>query len=257
MQMDEIVIDQDQKTKEKVYSMRSIWVGTFLGGPLTTGYLAAENFKALGQADKVKPTWTIAIIATVIVFGGVLMIPNVEKVPTHLIPLFYTAIAYVVVNNLQGNKIKQYIEETGQVFSGWRSAGIGLICAVISIAPIFMYVFATDPILTAGSKTYGDLNHEVYFDVNTISNAEVDEVANALTQAEFFDREQQKAVFLQKDESGYAISIPLIEGAWNDNDVVSYYESLRQEVQRSITGKAVIINLCDDEDVSVVHKSLR
>ena len=55
----------------KLYNGRAIYIGTFLGGPLVAGYLAAENFKRFGQPDKVRTAWVVAIIATVVIVGAV------------------------------------------------------------------------------------------------------------------------------------------------------------------------------------------
>ena len=175
---------EEQEQTRKIYSMRSIWAGTFLGGPLTAGYLIAENFKTLGQKEKVKPTWTIAIIATIIIFGGIFMIPNADKIPRQIIPLIYTAIAYYIVNEIQGDKIKTYISETGKAFSVWRSLGVGLIWAIITMIPILIYVLLTDPTLTATTKSYGQLKHEIYFNKTTVSENEADKIADALTQTD-------------------------------------------------------------------------
>jgi hypothetical protein len=56
---------------KKIYTDRLIWAGTFLGGPLVAGYLIAENFKVFNEPNKVKLTWIYAIIATIVIFGGV------------------------------------------------------------------------------------------------------------------------------------------------------------------------------------------
>ena len=70
--------------KGKIYKDRAFWVGTFLGGPLVAGYLFSENFKSLGQPEKVKPTWIITIIATVVIFGGIFMIPENINIPNQI-----------------------------------------------------------------------------------------------------------------------------------------------------------------------------
>ncbi len=74
----------------KVYKERAFWVGTFLGGPLVAGYLFSENFKALDRYEMVKTTWIITIIVTIVVFGGVFLIPESVNLPNQAIPLAYT-----------------------------------------------------------------------------------------------------------------------------------------------------------------------
>lgn len=247
---------EEQIQTRKIYTMGSIWSGTFLGGPLTAGYLIAENFKTLGQNEKVKLTWLIAIIATLAIIGGIFLIPNADKIPRQIIPLMYTAIAYYIVNETQSDKIKEYISKTGKAFSVWRSLWIGLIGSMITLLPILIYVFLTDPTITATKKSYGQLQHEIYFTKSSLSEEEADKVSNALTEVLFFDNEQQKVILLTKRDNEYIISIPLIKGAWDDSEVVSYYNQLRIGVQTNLKDKKVVINLCSDEDINEIKKVL-
>src|SRR6201996_3066304 len=105
----------------KLYKDRAIWVGTFMGGPLVAGYLAAENFRQLGQKSEARKAWIIAIIATIIIFGALFLVPDVEKIPRYIIPLTYTALAQFLVQKYQGEALKRHIAEGGQTYSVWRA----------------------------------------------------------------------------------------------------------------------------------------
>ncbi len=124
----------------KLYKDKAIYLGTFIGGPLVAGYLIAENFKQLGQLGKVKTTWIISILSTIVIFGGLFLIPNVEKVPNYIIPIIYTGITQILVKKFQEDAIKAHIETGGQTFSNWRAAWIGIVGLVILIAIIFVIV---------------------------------------------------------------------------------------------------------------------
>jgi hypothetical protein len=89
---------------QKIYKDRAIWLGTFLGGPLAAGYLIAQNFEAFGESHKATKTWVYAILATVLVFGGVFMIPETVEIPNQIIPFVYTGIASYLVHLFQGQK---------------------------------------------------------------------------------------------------------------------------------------------------------
>ncbi len=97
----------------KLYSDRAVYVGAFIGGPLVAGYLAAENFKQLGQQDKVKYAWIIAIAATIIIFVAIFFIPGIENIPRIIVPLIYTLIAQMIVRQYLGGAIKAHIEKGG------------------------------------------------------------------------------------------------------------------------------------------------
>jgi len=122
----------------KLYKDRAISVGTFIGGPLVAGYLIAENFKQLGQIERIKPTWIISICTTIVIFGVIFLIPNIEKVPNYLIPLIYTGITTFLVQKFQGTAIETHISSGGQTFSIWRAVGIGF----IGVAILFLITIA-------------------------------------------------------------------------------------------------------------------
>ena len=129
----------------KLYKETYVFPATFFGGPLVAGYMAAENFKQLGEKQKVKTTWLVTIIATIVIFGGVFLIPNIEKIPSYLIPLIYTGIAQLIIRRTQGNAIKEHIAKGGQVYSVWRALLIGLIGLGISFAILYGIFLLTNP----------------------------------------------------------------------------------------------------------------
>lgn len=132
----------------KLYKDRAIYVGTLFGGPLVGGYLAAENYRQLGQQDKVKITWTIAIVATIVVFGAAFWVPDIEKLPRYILPLIYSAITQMLIQKYQGSLIKAHIENGGQTYSVWRAVWIGLVGLVALMAIIFaILLFANRDVL--------------------------------------------------------------------------------------------------------------
>jgi hypothetical protein len=123
----------------KLYDNIAIRIGTFLGGPLATGYLMAENFKQLGQEDKVKNTWIISIIATIVICTIAVLVP--KDFPGYILPVLYTGIASYLVQRFQDVQIKFHIEEGGQLYSRWRAALValvGLLLIVVICAAIFI-----------------------------------------------------------------------------------------------------------------------
>jgi hypothetical protein len=132
----------------KLYKDRAIYVGTILGGPLVAGYLAAENFKHIGQPDKVKNAWFVAILSTVVIFGVVFYIPDVQKLPRYIIPIIYSGIAQYLVQRFQGNAIKEHIQQGGQVYSIWRAVWIGLVGLVILVALIAAFILVANKTLS-------------------------------------------------------------------------------------------------------------
>jgi hypothetical protein len=133
------------KLAKRIYKDRAIWVATYLGGPLVAGYLIAENFKAFNEMAKAKKTWIYTIVGTVIIFGGIFLIPDdiFESIPRYFIPLVYTAIAYGFVKHFQGKNISAFIALGGKPFGWGRAIVVSLIGLVITVAFIFIFAFIT------------------------------------------------------------------------------------------------------------------
>ena len=134
----------ENNTKDiKLYSSKAISGATFLGGPLAAGYLIGENFKALDKPNDGRNSLIIGIISTIILFGGIFMIPEniIDKIPRQLIPIVYTGIIWAIVEWKQGDILKAHKENNNSFFSGWRAAGIGFISLIILGIGIFGYAF--------------------------------------------------------------------------------------------------------------------
>lgn len=116
-----------------LYSLRSIGWGTFLGGPLATGLMMRRNFINLGQAEKGRWSLVISSLVTVVLFGGLCLIPDevMSKVPNSLLPGIYTALALYIATHYQGPFIRG---ESPRFYSGWKTFGVGLLGMCVSLA---------------------------------------------------------------------------------------------------------------------------
>lgn len=241
----------NQTYQRKVYTTNSIWYATFLGGPLTAGYLIAENFKTLGQRDKVVATWVVTILATFIMFK------LSEAITSHryALPLFSAGVAWLVAMNVQGKKIKSYISADGRTFSVAHCIGIGVVWCALTILPLIGYAYVADPLLSATTAYYGQLRHEVYYQQRNIPYSEVDKVVDALTQSDYFGQDYQRFIFLEKEDDKYIISIFLEEACLNDQETVNYLEEVRLYAQQFFMDNKLVFNLCAEE-VTDVRKVL-
>lgn len=243
-----------QTPTEKIYKDRAIWVGTFLGGPLVAGYLISENFKAFNEFDKAKKTWIYAIIATIVVFGGIFLIPDNVKIPNQVIPLIYTAIAYYLVQHFQGQNITSHINSGGQLHSWWRTIGAGIIGLAITIIPIFGFALLADSTESAGidTKTYGIMKHEIAFEKNNISEVEVNKIADGLTKTTFFDEAFTKYVYAKKVNNKYELSISVVDGISNDSQALQPFIDLRINLQTMFPSNKIVFKLIVDNLDNVV-----
>lgn len=238
----------------KIYKDRAIWVGTFLGGPLAAGYLIAENFKAFNDKDKANKSWIYAIIAAVVVFGGIFLIPENIKIPNQIIPLIYTAIAYFLVQHFQGQNISAHINSGGQLFGWWRTIAVGLIGLAITIIPIIGFALISDSIDNASisTKTFGTMKHEIAFDKNNISETEVNKIADGLTKTTFFDEAVTKYVYASKLNDKYELKISVVDGITNDSQALQPFIDLRADLQTMFPNNKIVFKLVVDKLDNVV-----
>lgn len=138
------MIEQKNTTKNlKFYSQKSIGLATFIGGPLAAGYLIKENFNALNKPDEGKKSLIIGIISTILIFGGLFMIPEsiANRIPNQILPIIYIGIIYIIVEKIHGKILNNHKEFGNEFFSGWKAAGIGLVSLVILAIGVFGYIY--------------------------------------------------------------------------------------------------------------------
>lgn len=218
---------------QKIYKDRAVWVGTFLGGPLVAGYLIAENFKAFDEPDKAKKTWWFALLATVVIFGGIFLIPDTVKIPNHIIPLVYTGIASLLVQKFQGPQIAAHLDAGGAVHGWWRTIGAGLVGLAVTLVSVLAVVFVSDAAAASQetSRTYGQRQHEIAYDSGNMEEAEVDRLAAALTQTTFFDEEVTKYVYAEKQGNTYVLSISCNESVKGNAEAQEPFVQLRRDME--------------------------
>ena len=127
----------------KLYSQKAIGGSTFLGGPLAAGILIRRNCINLGNDQQGKNALYIGIISTIILFGSMVFIPEniMDKIPNMVIPAIYTAIIYVLVDKFQGVELKDHEQNSGEFYSGWDAAKVGLISLFAILVIIFSVAF--------------------------------------------------------------------------------------------------------------------
>jgi hypothetical protein len=239
---DETRLD-NQIPEEKVYSERAVWAGSFLGGPLVAGYMIGENFKAVGEREKVWKTWIIAIVVTAIVFATI-FIPLFDKVPGFFYFLSYAVIASIFFRRFQSEKIDAHLAGGGELFGWGRIIGISILGVIATGTLLLGAVYlAADFSETTTTKTYGTLKHEILFEKSNITVSEVDKIADALTKGGFFEQEKQKFVDAKKIGNSYEVVIYCNDSIKSDPEAVEYFAGLRNEIQQQFPGQKIIFNL--------------
>lgn len=244
-----------QSSTERIYNDKMIYIGTFLGGPLVAGYFIAENFKVFGEHNNAKKTWIYTIIATVIIFGGIFLIPDNVKIPNQIIPFIYTAIVYYLAKHFQGQHIEAHLHSGGGIFGWWRTICVGLIGLVVVFIAVFALVSFTDSTVSEDStKFYGVMKHEIVFDKSNISESEVDKLAQGFVNTTFFDEVVTKYVYVKKVKNDFEISISCDKSLTNIPDGVESFVQLRNDLQTMFPDNKIVFNLVVDKLDNIIKR---
>jgi len=245
-----------QTPRNKIYKDQSIWIGSLLGGPLAAGYLIAENFKAFNETEKANKTWIYTIIATVVIFGSLFMIPEGIKIPNLMIPLIYTAIAYFLVQHFQGERISAHINSGGQFHSWWRTITVGLIGLSITSISVVCIALFSDATSSVGSDTklYGLMKHEISFDKNNISESEINKIADGLIKTSFFDDAVTKYVYVKNVNNNFELFISCDKSVTSSKESLEPFLQLRKELQTLFPENKIIFNLVVDNLDNIVKR---
>jgi hypothetical protein len=120
-------------TDHFIYKKSHIQIATFFGGPLAIIYILAENFRLLGHPEKVKKTWIIGLILSILFFGLIFFMQTSYKTPSLLPSLISIIIGTAIMQSWQGEDIKLHIDHGGPVYPVWRALLIGVISLALSI----------------------------------------------------------------------------------------------------------------------------
>jgi hypothetical protein len=245
-----------QPSASKIYNEIAIGVGSLLGGPLATGYLIAENFKAFNKSEKGKKTRNFTILATIIISACIILIPGKINVPYTLIPIIYAAITYFLVRYFQGHKITAYINLGGKLYSWQRAVLVGIIGLTLNLILIFTFALLLDTFATTtlSVRTYGTQRHEITFDKRNITENEVDRIADGLINLTFFDETATKYVHVKRVNDKYILSISVSSETVNDKQTIERYIQLRNDLQKQFPDNKIQLNLVVDYLDNVMKK---
>ncbi|WP_257658740.1 hypothetical protein [Parapedobacter lycopersici] len=238
-------MNTEKPPEQRIYNDKAIGIAAFIGGPLTIGYAIAQNFKVFNQPKQARWAWIIAVLATALIFGSIILIPALENVPNALIPIFYTSIGYVLAQHYQGKSIEAHKDAGGLFYTWKRAVGVGVIGLVVTMAAVISIVWLVDQQTNGKTlhKTYGTMQHEISYYEKNLTEAEVDQVANGLITTGFFDQAMTKYVFAEKVEGNYELFIPVVGDIAQDDPALALFMQLRDDVQERFPDNKVVVNL--------------
>lgn len=129
-----------------LYNIHQITVATFLGSGLAGAWLAASNFKAVGQPNKARRWIWIGIAVTVVTLVVSYFLP--DRFPSIVLPLALAFGARAAATTEFGWILRDHERASGDIRSWWKVVGISLLVCVILLAIVFTVGFVIE--LTTG-----------------------------------------------------------------------------------------------------------
>ncbi|PPK88441.1 hypothetical protein CLV84_1408 [Neolewinella xylanilytica] len=117
-----------------VYLEKSLWISTFIGGPLAAGYVLATNFRTLDRAERIPQVWVSAVALALFLYYLVDFVPPLADLPGFVPPLLTALLAHYVFQRTQLSEINVLIDRGGGVYSKWRGVLVGIGGGVVSFA---------------------------------------------------------------------------------------------------------------------------
>lgn len=229
---------------KKIYSEKQIVTGVLLGGPLAGGYFLWCDFKALGKDTHATVVAIAAMIVTLVSFGLLFAIPELQRLPTFLIPAVHIGLTYGIIRGYLADALDSHVQD-GVIRYGWGNTvliAIGFLA--LTLTPIFAIAYSQPSLLdSTTTRNYGRLKHEIQFSVANISEVEVDQIANALSSAGFFDDELMKSVDVAKAGDRYIITVYCNDAIRTDPAALEPFIQLLKDVQKSFPSNSIAIDL--------------
>ncbi len=129
----------------KLFSTGWMVAATFIGGPLAGFYLLSVNFRNLGRPQFAKTVLLKGILISVVFFSLIIFLPLeiTDMIPKSFVPIFYSILMGIYADIRQGSDVRNHIKAGGKKHSGWKAAGVGIVCLFLT----FLYILILGTIL--------------------------------------------------------------------------------------------------------------
>jgi hypothetical protein len=253
--MEEYLQETLDRPKPKIFSKKAIHLGTLLGGPFVTGYLLSENFKAFGEHNRSKISLVIGTVSSLLFMLLIFTLPEKisDKIPSHFIPLINILIEYLIVQKYQASRIDEYLESGSPKGSLWKVAGVSLVVLAIMLSPALLYLGKSN--IEGTVLKFGKIQHEIYYQPTNISAEQVKMFSEQLTVLNVFNDESKCEMSLKRTANIYELSIPVIDGAWNNPEAIGFFKCVRDSLQSLNPDKVVLLNFVYP-DMSTIQMTL-
>ena len=121
--------------KYKLYSVRAVGWGSFLGSCLAGGHFIAMNWLRLGYPKRAVMTYFISVIVLLLSFLLGDLLRDLPSVFIYL-PVILSFMAWV--KSQQGELLELHLRQNGEMESAWKIFGVAILYLIIIFSLLFM-----------------------------------------------------------------------------------------------------------------------
>jgi hypothetical protein len=122
----------DPNLAELMFSPAQIFVACLLGGPIAAAWIAASNYKAIGQPDDGRRMIGWSVLACLLLLVITTFLPH--RFPPIVLPIAYSVAIRAFAEVKFGAVVKRHRAAGGLIGSWWRVIIIALLGLVILVA---------------------------------------------------------------------------------------------------------------------------
>lgn len=231
----------------RIFTNKAISFATFLGGPIAAGFLISKNFKEFGNHSAARNSIFIGIISTIILFAGIFMIPEtvVDKIPQFLIPAIYTGVIALLVEKLQGNKIRDFLSSGGKKASNWQTTKYGIIGLVAILMFLAIVIFSVP---TKGyEKSILVIKNVKLHYPKEMNRATPQRLAKIIRESQFMEESQGADLYFSNTGTIYKLKFILNNISWlSDTALMQNFDEYEKYLNYNLKlDKRIVIGFTD------------
>lgn len=209
-----------------LFSVPSIALASFLGGPLAAGWLVSVNYRRLGEPRSARNALIQGILATAALLALMVGLPTawVEAIPGFTLPLLYTGLIWYLAERFQGRILTAHFAQGGQRYSLWRAVLVSLLAA-LPVAVILLLAGLAVPMpppfeFEGEAVPYGDTGDRIY-QGEGVPAAVTETVGRILTEEGVFSDQRIDLAGLTQGSGGYVVEVPVPLSSWSDRGILA------------------------------------
>ena len=220
---------------KKYFTEKQIYAATFFGGPIPAGILIYKNLKRIEEDKKASLTLILTFVFTILLFYGLMQLPDeiADKIPNMIFTALYTGVVFIFYQPYLAEKINEKIVESDNKMSNWNVAGLTLLGFIFNMIIIFGIAFY-EPAFPGEKITFGQLNNEVFYDNESVSEIEVKKTGEVLTEFGYFQDDYQLSVRIERKLGKLHLILPLQKEYWNETEILYELDMLKKDLKSRV-----------------------